>query len=336
MAITTLRDIAAKVGVSETTVSNAINHRGKMSTNTYNKIMAVIAETGYIPNVSAQQLAHNRSRTIGIVVPDLENPFYGRLVKQVSLACKNDGFYTLIVNSFNNSATEEQSVYRMVSERIEGLLIAPTNYSKPSSKYIPLLEQNKIKYCYISNRIPKKNYPFVMTDLKQGSFLLVQHLLHTGKQNIYFLIGRGENAISFDRLAGCKSAFRACGISFRPEFLIYCDKYDFDEGYCKTAALLASGVPIDAIISINDFMAAGALSALTDASICVPDQIAVAGYDDMFFSRIAKVPLTTVRQNIDAIAQQSVAMLMDMIENDQQRTDEVYLAPELMIRESTR
>lgn len=332
---TTLRDIALATGVTEATVSNAINNRGKMSDATRERILNTVQQMGYIPNKNAKNLASNQNKTIGIIVPDLENPFYGRLVRQVSLLCKKQGYHTLIADSFNEGDTEEQMVHRMVSERISGLLIVPINYGLPSANYIPLLEQNNIRYCFLTNRILEGDYPFVMTNLGQGTFELVKHLLDTGRRNIYFLAGRDENLISTSRIDGYHRAYSSRELTPRPEFLVYCDTYDFNEGYSKTTALLHSSAQIDAIITLNDFMATGVLSALSEAAIPVPKQIAVAGYDNMFFTHIVSVPLTTVRQDIDEMCRLSVNALFDMIAAGHQISTAIELKPELIIRNST-
>lgn len=331
----TLRDIAKALGVTEATVSNAINDRGKMSEETRNRVLAAVEEMGYTPNSSARRLAKNRSQTIGVIVPNIENPFYGRLVKQITMLCKGYGYHTIIADSFEDAKTEQEAVYRMISDRIEGLLISPTNYNVPTADYVPLLEQNKVKFCYVTTRIPHTNYPFVMTDLMAGTCMLVEHLLESGRRSIYSFVGRQDNPIAVSRMRGYDMAFAAKGLEYQQDVFVNCSAYDYEEGFDKAVELMESGKKVDAIITSNDFMAVGVLEALSQLGVSVPGEIAVGGYDDMFFAKTSSVPLTTVRQDVDQISRIGVDALMKMTKTKQDYTRATFLMPELVVRRST-
>ena len=334
MAIT-LRDIANAVDVSEATVSNALNHRGSMSEETRQRILDVANAMGYTPNRIARRLALSQNRAIGILVPNLENPFYGKLVRNIVARCDSMKYHVVISDSFDDSASEFKAVEYMISEQVEGLLIVPTNSAPSQKDYIRLLKQNSTPFCYLANRIPGEQYPFVMTNLTQGAYQLITTLLRTGRRDIWLLCGLDKNPTSRDRLIGYRQALEDFDLPYNNDHLISCSRFDYREGYESAAALLATGKKVDAIVSINDYMAVGVLMALIDAKRSIPDDIAVTGYDDMFFSQVAAVPLTTVRQNIDVICEKGIDILMGMIHGELDTNPQIFVEPELVLRQST-
>ena len=276
MAIT-LRDIANAVDVSEATVSNALNHRGSMSEETRQRILEVANAMGYTPNRIARRLALSQNRAIGILVPNLENPFYGKLVRNIVAHCDSMKYHVVISDSFDDSASEYKAVEYMISEQVEGLLIVPTNSAPSQKDYVRLLNQNSTPFCYLTNRIPGEQYPFVMTNLTQGAYQLITTLLRTGRRDIWLLCGLDKNPTSRDRLIGYRQALEDFDLPYNNDHLISCSKFDYREGYESAAALLATGKKVDAIVSINDYLAVGVLMALIDAKRSIPDDIAVTG-----------------------------------------------------------
>lgn len=332
----TLRDIAQAVGVTEATVSNAINHRGKMSEATRQRILTAVEQMNYTPNTNARNLAVHRSRTIGVVVPNLANPFYGTLVRQIVSLCEANGYHSLLADSFESIDGERRAIQRMVCERIEGLLIVPTNYTQPNADFIPLLDRNGIRYCFLVNRIPDAPHPFVMTDLIHGGEALADHLLETGCRTLVLLAGRERNPTALDRIEGARRAFLHRGLPFPEDSVIHCDAYDFDTACAVTQRLLKSGRKMDAIVAVNDYMASGVLTTLLRSGVAVPDEISVAGYDDLFFTKILSLPLTTVRQNIDAICSEGMRVLLSLLRGESPSQTQIYLPPELVLRSTTR
>ena len=331
----TLREIAESTGYTEATVSNAINNRGRMSEQTRRTILERAKELGYSPNNSARSLAVRRSGEIGVVIPNIDNPVYSRMVSQITILCRKSGYESIFADSYESIDVEIEAVSRMVSRRVEGLLIAPVNYDISPAEYLPMLEMNHIKYMFISNCLPGRNVPYVMTDLSKGAEMLTEHLLDSGRRKLVLFVGQSNNPISSHRLDGCRKAFEQYDIDFNQAVQIPCSQYNYEEGYNKTKELLKSDAQVDAIIAINDFMAAGAETALKEESIRIPDDIAIAGYDDMFFSKMLLSPLTTVRQDVDRMSRIGVEALLTMIESDKQTNDSILLSPELIVRAST-
>lgn len=334
MAIT-MKDVAQLAGVTEATVSNALNNTGNVSEATRKRILNIARTMGYTPNVRARQLARQKTQTIGIVVPDIENPYYSMMVKEISENCRQYGYRAVIADSDEDAATEAEIISYFVSERVEGILISPINNLVSRIDYIHNMEDYDIRYCFIGAYPPNLDCSWVMIDLEKGSYLLVKHLLNNGLRRICFLLGHQLNLVTSTRLQGYKKALKEFNLEQDERLLINCDAYTFESAYTVTTRLLESGDYPDAIIALNDLMALGCLRALAERGIAVPQRISVAGYDDLLFASVSTIPLTTVRQDVPGLSKTSVNLLMNMIKNGQDNTHHVLLQPELIIRNST-
>jgi LacI family transcriptional regulator len=335
MAVT-LKDVARIAGVTEASVSLALSGNGNISPVTRQRIRRIAGDMGYSPNAKARQLALKKTQTIGVVVPDIENPYYGKMVKEITRQCKAYGYKVVIADSGEDAETEVRIISDFVSERVEGILIAPINHTISGTSYINSLRKYDVRYCFIAAYPPDLKCPYVMMDLEKGSYLLVNHLLDHGQRKIYFLLGSGKNLATSTRLAGYRRAFREHGLRVNQKCLIYCDSYTFDSAYRATMELIDSQTAVDAIITLNDIMALGSLRALIEKNIAVPEDISIAGYDDVVFAGISTIPLSTVRQDVVGIAENGVKMLMDMIGSEQDDSRHILLEPELVLRSSTR
>jgi LacI family transcriptional regulator len=335
MAVT-LKDVARIAGVTEAAVSLALNGNGNISPATRQRIHRIARDMGYSPNAKARQLALKKTQTIGVVVPDIENPYYGKMVKEITCQCKAYGYNVVIADSGEDAETEERIILNFVSERVEGVLIAPINRTVSSTGYIGSLKKYNVKYCFIAAYPPNLKCPYVMMDLEKGTYLLVNHLLDRGQRRIYFLLGSERNLATSTRLAGYGRAFREHRLKVNHQFLINCDSYTFDSAYRATVKLIESKAAMDAVITLNDIMALGSLRALIEKNIAVPGDVSIAGYDDVIFAGISTIPLSTVRQDVVGIAGNGVKMLMDMITAEQDNDRQILLEPELILRSSTR
>jgi LacI family transcriptional regulator len=332
---TTLKDVARTAGVTEAAASLALNGNGNISTATRQRIHKIAREMGYSPNAKARQLALKKTQTIGVVVPDIENPYYGKMVKEITCQCKVYGYNVVIADSGEDAETEEKIILNFVSERVEGILIAPINRTISRTDYITPLRKYNVKYCFIVAYPPNLKCPYVMMNLEKGSYCLVNHLLDRGKRKIYFLLGSERNLATSTRLAGYERAFKEHRLNVNHKFLINCDSYTFESAYRATVGLIESKTTIDAVITLNDIMALGSLRALIEKNIAVPHDVSIAGYDDVIFASISTIPLSTVRQDVVGIANNSVKMLIDMINSEQDDDRHILLEPELILRGTT-
>lgn len=330
---TTLKDVARLAKVSVGTASQVINGKGHVRADRQERVLAAIAKLNYRPNQYAKSLVTSRSSTIGLIVTDVTNPFFGTVIKHVQQEVESRG-YTLLLGVSNDSIVREHAlVDYFLSRSVEGIILVPANEPEIGLDHLYALRRASIPFVYCTTFYPGLAADCVMTDLKEGSLLLTRHLIGQGLQNIRFLSGDRRIALSSMRIQGFLQAFKECGIAY-DESRIRETVPDFDHGYRATVDIIAEGLP-DAIVAINDVLAIGTLKCLRDRGIRIPAQVSVAGYDNLIFSAVAETPLTTVNQPIADICQRSVDLLFLRIAGDNAFWRREFLKPELILRDST-
>ncbi len=332
-----LKDIAKMAKVSEATASLALNGSLLVKEQTKERVLAIAKEYEYIPNAMAKGLAKNKSNTIGLVVPDIEDAHYSRLVRFVDENVKAKGYNLILAISNDNPAQEKSIIKNFIMERVEGIIIAPVNDVNPDVTYLKDLQKHLIPHVFVSSYYPDIDAPFVMVDLEEGSYQLTKYLLNTGHKDIYFLVGPEQKVLSSKyRIDGYKRAYQEHGLKVKNQYIIECDKYDYENAYKMTEEILNKSQSVDAIISINDTMALGTINALKANGKSIPKDISVAGYDDMFFAIISVVPITTIKQDIPEVTGRAVEILFKKIDNEVIENDKIFVEPILIIRDSTK
>jgi LacI family transcriptional regulator len=330
--IVKLKDIAKRAGVSQATVSLALNDSPLVRVETAEHIKELAKDLGYQPNTLARGLARRRSGTIGLVVPDIESAYYAQLIRHIDDATQRAGYKLLLAIS-NDSLQKERSILGgFLANKVEGVLIAPINKEQDDLTYLEALKMHGTPLVFTSAYYPGVNAPFVMTDLAEGTYLLVKYLLSSGHRKIAFLCGSKRVSTTYLRLEGYARAMQEFGLKVDPSAYLECRAVDYDQGY-KAAVDIAARRP-DAIITMNDMMALGVINALLSLNIRVPEDISVAGYDNNIFSRISFVPITTVAQDLKSLGRYSVAMLQKILQGEEIVAGQ-KLEPKLVIRQST-
>lgn len=330
-----LKDVARLAEVSQATASLALNGNESIKIETRDKVKRIAAELGYSPNAIAQGLAKRKSNTIGLVIPDIESAYYGKLIRCIDKAVRELGYGLVLAISDDKPEIEKQIVINFVSQRVEGIIIAPGNLYNSDLSYIKSLKKNDIPIVFISAHYLELDESYVMMNLEEGTYKLVNYLLDLGHKNIMFLSGLRSAVPTFYRINGYIKAFKDRDISFNQGNLVECKRVNYEQGYEIAARVAKSNKKIDAIITINDAMALGVVNALKDNELNVPMDISVAGYDNMIFSTISSIPITTVNQDVDGMAWNAVNMLFEKIEDRSIKHENILIKPELIIREST-
>ena len=330
-----LKDIAKLAGVSESTVSLALNDKSIVKEKTSKHIKEIATQLGYSPNAIAKSLARQRSDTIGLVVPDIENPYFGKLIRCVDEYLTKLHYNLIVATSNDRLSNEQRIIENFISKRVEGVIIAPVSKPVKELDYIPKLHMNEIRYIFITAYHPNLPASYVMADLEKGTYDLVDYLISKGHRKIYFLVGDQKTIPTMTRTQGYIKAFEKHGLPLDKNQFISCSLPNFDQAYEVTKSLLKSKKQIDAIITINDIMALGTFRALSENKIRIPEQMSLAGYDNVIFSSIATIPITTVQQDIKAMAIAAVDMLLKMTAEDQNQNKSLLLKTQLIIRDST-
>lgn len=332
----TIRDVAALANVSVGTVSMVLNGSDKITEQTAKKVMDAVAKVNYRRNPHARSLSSSRSYTIGLAMTDLTNPFFGMMVGHLQREIDRHG-YSLILGMTKNSVEQEKKlIEKFLDAGVDGVLIVPAHERNPELSHIYQLISHRMPFAYVSTYYTGTKGSCVMTDLAKGSYDLTKYLLDMNHKNIAFISGYRELVLSDQRIKGFIRAHRDRGIEIRYDQILETEP-DFQSGYDAARRVFERFRP-DAIMTINDVMSMGVMAYLHEINMRVPEDISVAGYDDLLFSSMLETPLTTVRQPIKEMCRQAVDMLFGAIEEDdgcRAEAKRVLLEPELMIRKST-
>ena len=326
----TISDIARRLGVSEATVSLALNNSNMVKAETRDKVRLTAKELGYVPNLSARRLVMKKSGMIGVVVPDIENVYYASLVKELSNRVAESGCSLSIFISSNDPKKEERAISDMISSRVEGIIYVPINTPADLSGSRRLIERSGIPTVCATTLIDGMSC--VLCDLEDGMKRLVSHIRLGAPKKIVYLSGP-EGVYTLD----CRQrAFLEAAVDSEAEVtVVHLPEVDYRQAFEAARGLLGN-LP-DVIVCVNDFMALGVVNMLTGEGISVPRDVSVTGFDDSVFSIASPVPLTTVRQDIPALAGKTVELLLKLIGSDTPPESEILKLPtELIIRKSTK
>lgn len=330
---TTLADIAEALGVSKMTVSRAINNHPAINAETRLRVMEKVEEMGYRPNHHARALATNRSYLIGLIVPDLMHSYFAEIAKAVETIARPAGYEILICNTDEDAGKEVAEVTALL-HRTDGLIISSAVASNKASVYRRMISEGaKLVLC--DRHFERINCPMVITDNVKVGEIATQHLINLGHRRIGHLKGAAVK-VADDRFKGYQQALLKHKIRF-DERLVRSHSFFESDGYEAMRDWIAEGNLPSAIFAVNDPVAFGALSALHEAGIKVPAEVAIVGAGNIHYSDMLRVPLTTVTWDRTMMGQQAAQMLISMIEGTQSRnrTDQkIVIDPAILVRES--
>ena len=333
-----LKDVAKRAGVSEATVSLVLNERPGVNENTRKRVFQVAEELGYTPNAIARNLATRRSWTIGLVVTDINNPFFGTLTKFADHFVKAKDYGLILSLSEDEVEKEDAIIEDFIGKMVEGIIVVPTlHHLRRDFEIYKRLEAHSIPFVLLSSYYPGLPAECVMADLAQGAYLLTRHLLDSGRRDIRFLSVEDLEVVpAAERLKGVRRAMHEAGLSFDTTMVLRAADATYEAGYEAVRSSLSGGAP-EAIVAMNDIMALGASRAVMEAGLSIPGDVAVAGYDDLIYAQLAQVPLTTVRQDIETICSRGVERLFSLIDNgvEDSSGSRTLVETALIIRDST-
>lgn len=333
MAVAQVRDVAALAGVSPGTVSNALNHPGKVSADTLARIQAAINELGFIRNDAARQLRAGNNRSVGMIVLDIANPFFTDVARGVEGPLALERRPLILGNSAQDPEREQSYLDLFEEQRVAGLLITPVGNILDRLRRL----RDRGTSVVIVDRLSRaKEFSSVSVDDKLGGQLAVEHLLSTGRRRIAFIGGPFGLTQVKNRLGAARKAVEAAGAAE----IIAIESATMDVAAGRLAAEQFLALPKrkrpDAVFAANDLIALGVLQALTLAGVAVPGDIAIIGYDDIEFASSAAIPLSSIRQPALDMGRTAASMLLELIADpDNAKVRHITLKPELVIRTST-
>ena len=329
-----LTDIADALDVSTATVSLALNGSGSVNAETRKQVTEMAEKLGYIPNTIARGLVRKKSGLLGLIIPDIENVYYSKLVKYIDNFSRQAGYRLFISISDNNPDVERETVSAMIANRVEGVVVVPVNVPNHTTDCFRLFRTNEIPFVFSTSLYLGIDAPFVMCDLEDGMYQLTRYL--SGKNRYrHFALFTGPDDVS--SLQPRERGFiRALGEETGASYeIIRMESVDYHDACDAAEEHLRSGRHADVIMCVNDIMAIGVINILARNGFSVPDDIVVTGFDDSLFATISVVTLTTVLQDIKEIARHSIEMLLKSIRKEELERKEVFIPVRVIKRTST-
>ncbi|MDE3198936.1 MAG: LacI family DNA-binding transcriptional regulator [Acidobacteriota bacterium] len=335
MAVVRMKDIARELGVSVVTVSKALRNHDDISEETRGKVLQLMRDMNYRPNLAARALVTGRSYIVGFVVPGLLHSFFAEVAKGLTNVFSKNGYGLVIATSEEDPALERQEVEQLLARRVDALIVASTQTDSTTFENI---EQQGIPYVLIDRRIQDLDSNFVGVDDQYLGLMATEHLIQCGCRRIAFLYGSGLSP-ALGRLEGYRKALEKHGLEVRPEYIRSLDETgdaSDDAAYATMKELLALPEPPDGVFCFNDPGALNAMKAVLEAGLRIPEDVAVIGSGNIRHADFLRVPLTSIDQNSIAIGERAGKLALSLIESKTPvKPKTVLLEPRLVVRQSS-
>ncbi|HIT75940.1 MAG TPA: LacI family DNA-binding transcriptional regulator [Candidatus Avipropionibacterium avicola] len=327
-----VKDVARRAGVSLGTVSNVLNHPDRVRDETRERVQQAIADLGFVRNESARQLRAGQSRVLSYLVPSTDNPFFTDVARGAREAARPHS-QALVLCSSDGSAEFEVDHLRLLGQlRVQGVLLTPVH--RVPDEELAALQRQGVGVVVVDRPAEGQAYCSVSIDDVAGGRLAVEHLIERGHRRIAFVGDPDSHGQVADRLQGAREAIIAAGLGDDSLVLVPASPMSIDAGWlCGDEVRAAGPAPVSAAYCANDLLALGLLQYAVSHGIAVPDELAIAGHDDIDFAAGAAVPLTSVRQPREELGRTAVELLGQEADGHVHR-HEVF-TPELVVRAST-
>ena len=314
----TIRDVARHAGVSISTVSLALNGTGPVSEETRARIDAAVAAVRYTPNLMAQNLKRGQSKLVGMVLGDAANPFFGRLFGTIDKHISGHEHMLIVANLASDPDRETRTLTLLKRHRVAGIIMTPLRNDPEFAAY---LNEIDVPVVLVDQDVDGTTLDFVTSDHRRGTEMLTEYLARLGHRRIAYVGGQRRMWVAERRLEGFRSAMAEAGLEVEPEFEIVAD-YSADLAYDNVIRLMSAPRRPTAILAANNYMAIGALQAVTDLGFRCPDDVSIAGIDVVAWSSIVMPRITTVEQPIEELARVASLWMMEHVRGEAARTGE--------------
>ncbi|WP_417356151.1 LacI family DNA-binding transcriptional regulator [Gallaecimonas pentaromativorans] len=326
----TIYDVSNLARVSLATVSRVINDTGKVSDKTRQKVHEAMEQLGYRPNTIAQSLASNRSNSVGVLVSQLDGPFYGPMMREIESVLRAANKHVIIAAGHSDAIQEQEAVEFLVSRGCDALIV---DAEMLANEYLVALGKGKTPVVFINRHVEGIDDRCVHMDNLQGGYLASRHVLERGHRQVGYISGPLFKQDARERLAGYIQALAEFGVPFDPDFF---HEGDFQEesGADGMAKLLQSGKPLTAVVCANDHMASGAIALCLERGMRVPEDMSFVGFDNIPFPKYISPKLTTVSNPIQAMGKMAANWVLQQVYDAKDIPFAHRFAPELIVRES--
>lgn len=331
----TIRDIAIKLNISISTVSRALRGAPDVNAETKKSVLEMAEKLSYEPNRIAQSLRIKRTKTIGVVVPEINLHFFSSALSGIQEYCAERGYSIMICQSMESIKTEKSNIHMLVSNRVDGLIISLSSQTE-NLDHLRQLADKSIPIVLFDRVADELNVSKVIVDDHDGAFKAVSHLIRTGCRRIAYIGGPESMSISKQRERGYRDALREHGLTEDPALIAHCQDIQHDAADALRKLLLTQP-DLDAIFCLNDPIAITALQILKEKKIHIPDQVSVVGFTNEPVSALIEPSLTTVSQPSREMGKTAARLFIDQLEHEGEFTPLTeVMKTELIVRSSTR
>jgi len=328
----TIKDVAKEVNVSVTTVSRVLNNKPDVSEDTKRKVEKAIKKLGYNPSGIARGLVLQKTNSIGLIIPDVSNPFFPEVIKGIERKAKEAGYSLIFYNTNNDKKEEKEAITLLRSKQVDGIILS---LSIENKAVLRELEKEKYPIVQIDREVKDSIYPAITIDNKKSAYIATEYLIKMGHREIGHITGDLSTETAIDRLNGFKLALMKNNISYKEEWIIEGD-YSRETGKKQMGKIIKMVNRPTALFFANDLMAFGAYEAINKYNYKIPEDFSIIGHDNIEITSFVKPGLTTMDQPKYRLGQIAVEKLVDMIENKNNNIlfENIILENNIIVRES--
>ncbi|MEQ8474159.1 MAG: LacI family DNA-binding transcriptional regulator [Marinoscillum sp.] len=330
----TIKDIARELNVSVSTVSRALADNTLVKIDTRNAVKALAKKYNYQPHFTALSLRSSKTRTLGIIIPQLVHEFFSMVIRGIEDHAYSNGYNVIISSSHESYDREVIDSKALVNGRVDGLMACVSRETNNFDHFKEFVDRN-IPLVFFDCICDEIDAPKVVLDDFEAGYQAVKHLIEQGCERIAYVGGPINLLINKDRLAGYNRALSEAGLNTKDDWIIHCDSGDYEAGRLKTEPLIKSK-QIDALFAATDMLAIGAIKNLKSIGLRVPQDVMVVGFSNWSISALYEPSLTTMSQPGYEMGQKAAELLIQRINNpDQEINETVVMHSELIVRESS-
>jgi LacI family transcriptional regulator len=326
----TIYEVAKLAGVSVSTVSRVLNGRKTVNDQLRAKVEKAVSTLTYKPNSVARSLASNRSDSIGILVSELNTPFFGEMLRAIELTLRTANKHVIITVGHNDLAQELDGVDFLIGRNCDALIM---HVEAVTEEMLLKIDKENIPVALVNRVVPGLEASCVSLDNEMGGFLATSHLIQQGHTKIAYIAGPVDKVDANERLAGHKKAMKEAGLEYDP-YLFYQGGYFEFDGINGLTELIDKGAEFSALVCANDWMASGAITCARDMGLNLPDDLSIIGFDNDLFAHHLYPKLTTLHNPIYDMGEMAAKYILNKVYKQKNEVQNLF-APELVVRHST-
>jgi len=330
MKYITLKMVAERAEVSVNTASRAINNKPDINEETKKKVLKIAQKLGYVRNATAVALRTRETRTMGVVIADNSNPFYAEVLNGMEEAAREKNYHIILANTQRDYQKEEEAINLLLAKRVDGLLITPVQDKDDDIKN---LIDADIPFVVVGRDFKNIEVDAIYNDEVKGGFLATEYLIKKGHKRIALIDGFLYKSPAKGRLEGYKKALNRYRILLDDSLMSVGD-INIEDGYERTKQMLEKNLNFTAIFAYNDMMAFGAMQAIKEKGLRIPEDIGLVGYDDIPFCSLMDPALTTIRLKKQELGIESVKLLLSRINGNRKKAKKIILDVDIIIRKT--